>query len=91
MARLEGLIAATDTLTKTKRAELRGAIGTKPGPNRYLRVTAGGLLRVDAKAITAEEKLDGKHLLRSNEPRCPPRTSRWHTSSCSGSNAAGVT
>lgn len=68
VARLEELIAGSDTLSKTKRAELRGAIGTKPGLNRYLRVTAGGLLRIDTKAITAKEKLDGKYLLRSNEP-----------------------
>lgn len=66
--RLTGMIAETDTLSKTKRAELRGVISTKPGLNRYLRVTAGGLLRLDSKAITAEAKLDGKYLLRSNDP-----------------------
>jgi len=31
-------------------------------------VTAGGLLRVDAQAVAAEEKLDGKYLLRSSDP-----------------------
>lgn len=65
---LQGLIAGSDQLTKTQRAELRGVISTKPGLNRYLRVTPGGLLRLDAKAIAAEAKLDGKYLLRSNEP-----------------------
>lgn len=65
---LRGLIAESDKLTDTKRAELRGVISTKPGLNRYLRVTPGGLLRVDAKAIAAETKLDGKYLLRSNDP-----------------------
>ncbi|WP_202817161.1 IS1634 family transposase [Serinicoccus sp. CUA-874] len=65
---LHGLVAGSDQLSVTKRAELRGVISTKPGLNRYLRVTAGGLLRVDAKAIAAEAKLDGKYLLRSNEP-----------------------
>jgi hypothetical protein len=65
---LQGMIAGSDELSKTKRAELRGVISTKPGLNRFLRVTAGGLLRIDAKAIAAEEKLDGKYLLRSNEP-----------------------
>ncbi len=68
VARLGEMIADSDKLSKTKRAELRGVISTKPGLNRFLRVTAGGLLRVDATAITAEEKLDGKYLLRTNEP-----------------------
>ena len=66
--RLTEMIAGSDKLPATKRAELRGVISTKPGLNRFLRVTAGGLLRIDAKAITAEEKLDGKYLLRSNDP-----------------------
>jgi len=65
--RLSEMITGTDTLSKTKRAELRGVISTKPGLNRFLRVTPGGLLRVDAGAIAAEEKLDGKYLLRSND------------------------
>jgi Transposase DDE domain len=68
LERLEEMITGSDKLSKTKRAELRGVISTKPGLNRYLRVTPGGLLRVDAKAIAAEEKLDGKYLLRSNDP-----------------------
>ncbi|HZJ04761.1 MAG TPA: IS1634 family transposase [Nocardioidaceae bacterium] len=71
LERLTEVIAGTDKLTKTKRAELRGVISTKPGLNRYLRVTPGGLLRIDAKAIAVEEKLDGKYLLRSNEPHLP--------------------
>jgi hypothetical protein len=62
-------IADTDTLSATKRAELRGVISTKPGLNRYLRVTASGLLRVDQAAITAEERLDGKYLLRCSDPK----------------------
>jgi hypothetical protein len=65
---LRGLIAESDQLPDTKRAELRGVISTKPGLNRYLRATPGGLLRIDAKAIAAEAKLDGKYLLRSNDP-----------------------
>lgn len=68
VARLRETITGSDELSKTKRAELRGVISTKPGLNRYLRVTPGGLLRIDAKAVGAEEKLDGKYLLRSNEP-----------------------
>jgi hypothetical protein len=65
---LTGLIANSDKLSKTKRSELRGVISTKPGLNRFLRVTGGGLLQIDAAAIAAEEKLDGKYLLRSNDP-----------------------
>ena len=66
--RLAEMIAGSDKLTATKRAELRGVISTKPGLNRFLRTTPGGLLRVDAQAIKAEAKLDGKYLLRTNDP-----------------------
>ncbi len=69
LARLTETIAGSDKLSKTKRAELRGVISTKPGLNRYLRLTGGGLLRVDAKAVAAEEKVDGKYLLRTNDPK----------------------
>jgi hypothetical protein len=71
LAQLEDLIKTSDKLTKTRRAELRGVISTKPGLNRYLRVTPGGLLRIDAKAIKAEENLDGKYLLRTSDPKLP--------------------
>jgi hypothetical protein len=68
VAQLTELIDGSDTLSATKRAELRGVISTKPGPNRYLRTTTGGLLRIDAAAIKAEQKLDGKYLLRATDP-----------------------
>jgi Transposase DDE domain len=68
LAQLTELIAGSDQLSVTKRAELRGVISTKPGLNRYLRVTPGGLLRVDKAAIKAEANLDGKYLLRSSDP-----------------------
>jgi hypothetical protein len=71
LAQLDELITGSDTFTKTKRAELRGVISTKPGLNRYLRVTPGGLLRTDAAAIKAEENLDGKYLLPCSGPRLP--------------------
>ena len=71
LAQLEDLIKDSDRLTKTRRAELRGVISTKPGLNRYLRVTPGGVLRIDAAAIKAEENLDGKYLLRTSDPRLP--------------------
>ena len=54
-----------------KRGELRGKISTKPGLNRYLRVTPGGLLRIDKAKIKAEANLDGKYLLRCSDPHLP--------------------
>ena len=68
ITRLKELIDGTDKLSKDKRAELRGVISTKPGLNRYLRVTPGGLLRVDAARAKGEENLDGKYLLRTSDP-----------------------
>jgi len=68
VAQLTDMIDGSDTLSATKRAELHGVISTKTGHNRYLRVTPGGLLRIDAAAITAEQKLDGKYLLRATDP-----------------------
>jgi hypothetical protein len=69
LAQLHELIKDSDKLSAAKRAELRGVISTKPGPNQYLRVTPGGLLRIDAAAIKAEENLDGKYLLRTSDPK----------------------
>src|SRR5260370_8814076 len=68
-AQLKELIDGSDALGKDKRAELRGVISTKPGLNRYLRVTPGGLLRIDAARAKAEENLDGKYLLRTSDPK----------------------
>jgi Transposase DDE domain len=68
ITQLKELIDGTDALSKDKRAELRGVISTKPGLNRYLRVTPGGLLRIDAARAKAEENLDGKYLLRTSDP-----------------------
>jgi transposase len=68
ITQLKELIDGTDTLGKDKRAELRGVISTRPGLNRYLRVTPGGLLRIDAARAKAEENLDGKYLLRTSDP-----------------------
>lgn len=71
LARLTDKITGSDKLSATKRAELRGQISTKPGLNRYLRVTPGGLLRIDQAAVKAETRLDGKYLLRSSDPHLP--------------------
>ncbi len=69
IARLEEAIRDSDQLSRDKRAELRGVISTRPGMNRYLRVTPGGLLRTDAAKAKAEENLDGKYLLRTADPK----------------------
>jgi hypothetical protein len=69
LAQLEEMIKDSGKLTTTRRAELRGVISTKPGLNRCLRVTPGGLLRAGAATIKAEENLNGKYLLRSSDPR----------------------
>ena len=69
IAQLTEAITGSDQLSPGKRAELRGIISTKPGLNRYLRVTPGGLLRIDAARAKAEENLDGKYLLRTADPK----------------------
>ena len=89
--RLEAMIEGSDQLTPTKRAELRGVISTRPGLHRFLRTTPSGLLRLDAAKVAADAKLDGKYLLRTNDPHLTTRTSPWATSSCWRSNAAGAT
>jgi len=61
---LQELIADTDTLSDFKRGEVRGKIADKLGPNRHLRTTGAGKLRIDHARIKAEENLDGKYLLR---------------------------
>jgi hypothetical protein len=71
ITQLEEMISGSDQLSRDKRAELRGVICTKPGLNRYLRVTSGGLLRVDAGQAKAEENLDGKYLLQTSDPELP--------------------
>ncbi|RFU20484.1 IS1634 family transposase [Geodermatophilus marinus] len=68
VGKLEHLIAGTDRLSATRRAELAGRISMMPGPARYLRRTSGGLLRVDKAKVAAEAKLDGKYLLRCSDP-----------------------
>jgi len=69
IAQLEEAIRNSDQLSAARRSELRGVISTRPGLNRYLRVTPGGLLRIDAAKAKAEENLDGKYLLRTADPK----------------------
>jgi transposase len=67
-AQLAEQIAGSDQLTPKARAELAGQLRGYPGLKRLLRVTPGGLLRVDRAAVKAEARLDGKFLLRSSDP-----------------------
>ena len=69
---LEAAIDGSDSLSATKRAELAGALKTRPAYNRFLRVTKSGLLRINRGAITADAKLDGKFLLRTSDPTLTP-------------------
>jgi Transposase DDE domain len=69
VAQLAELITGTDEWSEFKRGELRGKLNTKPGLNRFLRVTVGGKLRVDAAKIKAEANFDGKYLLRCSDPK----------------------
>jgi hypothetical protein len=71
VAQLAELITGPDTLPAMKRGELRGKISTKPGRNPYLRVSPGGLVRIDKAKIKAEANRDGKYLLRCSDPHLP--------------------
>ncbi|MGH7665820.1 MAG: IS1634 family transposase [Candidatus Dormibacteria bacterium] len=68
LQQLAETIAGSDDLSPAKRAELLGKLKTKPGLARLLRVTKGGLLRVDQAAVAREAHLAGKFLLRSSDP-----------------------
>ncbi len=68
LAQLRDAIAGSDRITTSARAELAAELRTQPGLKRFLRVTSGGLLRVDAAAVRAEQRLDGKFLLRTSDP-----------------------
>jgi hypothetical protein len=91
IAQLEEVIKDTDKVTKTERARIEGSLADKPGLRRFLRVTPGGLLRVDKQKIKTETNLDGKYLLRCSDPPSPPRTSPSDISSCWKLSAAGAT
>jgi hypothetical protein len=69
---LQGLIDGSDAWSARRRDELVGSLKTKPGLRRYLRRTAGGLLRVDAAAVNREAHLDGKWLLRTSDVTLTP-------------------
>ena len=59
-------ITGSDRLPPEKRAAL--AAGLPAGLRRFLRTTPAGKLRIDRAAVAAEERLDGKFLLRTSDP-----------------------
>jgi hypothetical protein len=64
---LERRIAGSDGWPQRRRDELVGELRATPALARLLRRTKRGLLRIDAAAIAAEARLDGKWLLRSSD------------------------
>jgi hypothetical protein len=70
--RLRQEIHHADGLTSSKRAELYGALSTKPAYKRFLRRTPTGKLRIDRAAVAREAKLDGKFLLRTSDETLTP-------------------
>ena len=69
---LRELIDGSDAWTARRRDEFVGSLKTKPGLRRYLRRTAGGLLRIDQAAVQRETHLDGKWLLRTSDQTLTP-------------------
>jgi len=67
LAYLTERIAGSDGWQQRRRDELLGELRTTPALARLLRRTKGGLLRIDRAAVAAEERLDGKWLLRSSD------------------------
>ena len=68
LEQLETAIAGSDDRSPAERHELACRLREKPAYRRILRVSAGGLLRIDRAAVAREERLDGKFLLRTSDP-----------------------
>ena len=68
LKRLAEELEDSDQLSPEERAQLLGRLKTRPGLGRLLRMTPGGLLRVDRAAVAREARLDGKYLVRSSDP-----------------------
>jgi len=69
ITQLTGMIEGTDALSATDRARLSGVISARDGLKKFLKTTPGGLLRIDIARIKAEQRLDGKFLLRCADAR----------------------
>jgi hypothetical protein len=65
---LEKLIADTDALPAGKREERACKLHEKPALRKWLRLTAGGKLRIDHAKLREDARHDGKFLLRTSDP-----------------------
>jgi hypothetical protein len=72
LAYLAHKIEGSDTWDKARRDELVGELRTTPALYRLLRRTKEGKLRIDKAAVAAEERFDGKFLLRSSDDTLTP-------------------
>jgi hypothetical protein len=68
LSQLEEAIAGSDERSATEREDLACRLRERPAYRRFLRVTKAGHLRIDQAAVAAEERLDGKFLLRTSDP-----------------------
>ena len=68
LEQLGAAIAGSDDKPLGERLELAQWLRAKPGLARFLRVTSSGQLRIDRAQVAAEEKLDGKFLIRTSDP-----------------------
>jgi len=91
VAQLQETITASDTLSVTKRAELRGVISTKLGLHRYPRTTPQGCCAQTSEPSRPRPTWTAPTCCAQATPTSTPRTSRWATSSYCRSNAAGAT
>jgi len=69
LTQLEDMISGSDALPPDDRARLAGVISAKDGLKKFLKVTPSGLLRTDTARVRAEERLDGKFLIRCGDPK----------------------
>lgn len=81
VARLERALVGANRLSEGGRAEVAQWLRASPVFGRFL-TAAGGLLRVDRGAVTTDERLDGKVLLRTSDPTLSPEqaavvSARW--------------
>jgi hypothetical protein len=90
----EAAIANTDDKPLAERLAGVQSLRAKPGPARFLRVIGSGTsvrLRVDRAAVAAEQRLDGKFLLRTSDPTLSAREWRSATSSSCSWSGPGET
>jgi len=68
VTQLERIIADTDALPAGEREERACRLHEKPALRKWLRLTAGGKLRIDQAKLREDERYDGKFLLRTSDP-----------------------